>query len=177
MHSAGPAPRAGKVLLGALSTLGLTAAHHAYGAHRYGTPWRLHGALVAAGIGLALLAFFAVHRREPRSPSGRAAAWILALATLAFPVIAVGAFEGAYNHVAKNALFFAGAPWDVLAALFPPPAYEMPDDAVFEITGVLQVVPAAFAAREALRLVRALRLGARRERRLHLGPSRQGGTA
>jgi len=27
--------------------------------------------------------------------------------------------------------------------LFPPPRYELPDDAFFEVTGVLQVVPAA----------------------------------
>jgi hypothetical protein len=33
-----------------------------------------------------------------------------------------------------------------MTRLFPPPTYELPNDAFFEITGILQVVPAALAA-------------------------------
>lgn len=54
--SAAPNPHARALLLGALATLGLTAAHHAYGGIRYDTPWRLHGAVVALGMSPALLA-------------------------------------------------------------------------------------------------------------------------
>jgi hypothetical protein len=43
-----------------------------------------------------------------------------------------------------------------MARLFPPPTYEMPNDAFFEVTGILQVVPAALAAWH------VYRMGARR---------------
>jgi hypothetical protein len=58
----------------------------------------------------------------------------------------IGAYEGIYNHILKNILYYGGAEPHVLSALFPPPKYEMPNDAGFEITGVLQgvvVVPLA----------------------------------
>jgi hypothetical protein len=40
----------------------------------------------------------------------------------------------------------------VMVRLFPPPTYEMPNDAFFEITGMLQVVPAALAAWDVYRM-------------------------
>jgi len=58
----------------------------------------------------------------------------------------IGTFEGLYNHVVKNLLYFGGAPSALMLRLFPAPTYEMPNDVFFEITGVLQVVPAALAA-------------------------------
>jgi hypothetical protein len=85
---------------------------------------------------------------------------------VAFPVLAIGAFEGVYNHVAKDALFLAGAPRTLLLRLFPPPTYEMPNDPWFEVSGVLQVIPAAFAGLASLRFVRALRAGRRNRRPL-----------
>ena len=42
------------ILDGALATLFLFAAHHAYGAIHYETPWRMHGALLALPLGLLL---------------------------------------------------------------------------------------------------------------------------
>lgn len=164
-----PDPHARVLLSGALATLGLTAAHHAYGAVRYDTPWRLHGAFVALGIGLALAATSSAYRRHPDTPLGRFAGWTLAIMVLVFPVLVVGLFEGLYNHVAKDVLFLAGAPRDVLARMFPPPAYEMPNDAWFELSGVLQVVPAALACGALLRFVRALRMAARMVRPLRAG--------
>jgi hypothetical protein len=78
-------------------------------------------------------------------------------AAVLVPVLEIGLVEGVYNHVVKNALFLFGAPQRWLLQLFPPPRYELPNDAWFEISGVLQVVPAAFAARAALRLALTLR--------------------
>jgi hypothetical protein len=57
-----------------------------------------------------------------------------------------GLFEGLYNHVVKDVLYFGGATTGLMMRLFPPPTYEMPNDMFFELTGILQVVPAAFAA-------------------------------
>jgi hypothetical protein len=48
--------------------------------------------------------------------------------------------------VLKNALYFGGASPDLMNYLFPPPAYELPSDAFFEISGVMQVVPSSLAA-------------------------------
>ncbi len=161
--STGPAPQARALLVAAFATLGLFAAHHVYGAVRYATPWRHHAAVVAFWVGLALLTAFLVHRRRRDAPLGRLAGWALLVVAVAFPVLVVGLFEGLYNHVAKDVLFLSGAPPSLLASLFPPPRYELPDDVLFEVSGVLQVVPAAFAARAALRLARGLRGGAARD--------------
>ncbi|WP_242346049.1 hypothetical protein [Anaeromyxobacter terrae] len=165
MHDESPAPHARALLYGALATLGLTAAHHVYGGVRYGTPWRHHAAFLALGVGSTLVAAFVAYRRRPDSPLGRAAALAFAGIALVFPVLLIGGFEGLYNHVLKNALFLGGAPRDLLLAMFPPPKYELPNDAWFELSGVLQVVPAAFAALAALRFLRALRVGSGRGER------------
>ncbi|BDG05992.1 hypothetical protein [Anaeromyxobacter oryzae] len=164
-----PNPHARALLSGALATLGLTAAHHAYGAVRYATPWRLHGAIVALGIGLVMAGVSSVYRRHLDTPLGRLAGWALAIMVLVFPVLVIGLFESLYNHVAKDVLFFSGAPRDLLARMFPPPTYEMPNDAWFELTGVLQVVPAALACGALLRFVRALRAAGRMVRPLRAG--------
>lgn len=57
------------------------------------------------------------------------------------PFLGFGVFEGVYNHGVKDALYFAHASPDLMLRLFPPPTYEMPNNAFFEITGVLQIVP------------------------------------
>lgn len=137
------------VLLGAASTLALFAAHHAYGALRYRTLWRMHGAAVAVLFALPLYAAFSIERRR------RLAGWVLVALAYVGPVVAIGVFEGLYNHLTKNLLFFGGASPALLVDLFPPPTYEMPDDAWFEISGVLQIVPAFFTARAGLRWLRA----------------------
>ncbi|HYD40881.1 MAG TPA: hypothetical protein VEB43_08620 [Anaeromyxobacter sp.] len=140
----------------ALLTLLLTVVHHAYGAVRYATPFRAHGAAVALALA-GLLVVLARPRRASRGRGGQLAGWAAAHLVLLVPVLAVGAFEGLYNHVLKVALFLGGAPAELLRALFPPPTYELPDDVLFEVTGVLQVVPAALAAAAWPRFVRALR--------------------
>lgn len=156
------------LLFGALATFGLTALHHVYGGLRYATPWRLHGAAVALVLAVLLAGIHAAYQHKAGTPVGRAFGWALAMVALAVAVVAVGAFEGAYNHVLKDALFLAGAPRDLLLRMFPPPAYELPNDAFFELSGVAQVVPAAFTALATVRFVRALlatgRGGARRSR-------------
>lgn len=70
--------------------------------------------------------------------------------------MAIGLFEGAYNHLLKNVLFFAHAPESLLLRLFPPPIYELPNNVAFELSGVAQVIPAAFAGVATFRYVRDL---------------------
>lgn len=117
----------------AIAQLVLTSVHHVYGAQRYDTPWRLHVLLLSVP---AMLVIFAASRRE-------SARWVLVLVTLVVPVLAIGAFEGVYNHLLKDILYAAGAP---MGRLFPAPMYEMPNDAFFEITGVAQAFVGAGTA-------------------------------
>ncbi|QSQ23091.1 hypothetical protein JY651_49770 [Pyxidicoccus parkwayensis] len=138
---------AGRSLKASLAVLLLTSVHHAYGAFVYATPWRLHMVGVAAVTAGVLLGA----RRLGR---GGLAFAVFALTTLAVPVGMIGAFEGFYNHVLKNVLYFGGASPELMTRLFPPPTYELPNDFFFELTGVLQVVPAVMAV---LALLRAFR--------------------
>lgn len=145
----------------AVAVLLLTSIHHAYGAHVYGTPWRHHVVFVAVAAMLAMFGSLAVHRRDPSGPRGRLAWWAYVLTVLAIPVLMIGVFEGLYNHVAKDVLYFAHAPTAWMTMLFPPPTYEMPNDLFFEVTGALHVVPAALTAWYLARAVFAERTHAR----------------
>jgi peroxiredoxin len=156
--------------LTAVATLVLTSVHHVYGAHRYATPWRLHVLLVAIP---AIFVILASRRAILRTPSDAAARWIFALTTLLVPVLPIGAFEGLYNHVAKDLLFFHGAPASLMTRLFPPPTYEMPNDVFFEVTGIAQALSGAAAAWFLLRFARASTQGLGRsfhEAPLHVRP-------
>ncbi len=121
----------------ALIVLALTCIHHAYGAAAFDTPWRLHiilFAVPAAIIIVTLLYLAGAYRHETR---GRLALWAAALIILAFPVAMVGFYEGGYNHLIKNIVFFVGGE-DTARSLFPAPTYEMPNDTIFEVTGIAQ---------------------------------------
>lgn len=116
----------------------LTVFHHVYGGVIYSTPWRYHVAAVALPVMLVLILAYYVHRRDSQTWFGRTALWFFLVLTLLFPVAGIGLFEGGYNHLMKDALYFAGAPRILFDKLFPAPLYEMPDDVLFEVTGVLQ---------------------------------------
>lgn len=64
--------------------------------------------------------------------------WLFILLTLLPSMCMIGIVEGLYNHALKNILFFGGASTATLQRLFPAPTYEMPNDLLFEVTGVLQ---------------------------------------
>ncbi len=136
----------------ALIGLILTSVHHAYGAYVYSTPWRLHVVFIAGVTALVILGTFAAFRSHPSGWPGRAARWLFALTVLVVPVALLGGFEGFYNHVLKDLLYFGGLPLAEMVRLFPPPRYEMPNNVFFEITGVLQVVPAVLAAVQLYRM-------------------------
>jgi hypothetical protein len=133
-----PTLRAAKrATLSAAAIFAVTTVHHVYGAHIYNTPWRVHAAVVG-GLATALIA---TSLWLLRRHSGVVAFWTFILVTLLVPFLAFGVFEGAYNHVLKDALYFAHSSPRLMMRLFPPPAYEMPNNAFFEITGVIQVIP------------------------------------
>jgi hypothetical protein len=134
---------AARVVLSAIAVLLLTDVHHAYGAHVYQTPWRYHVLLLSLPATLGILWS---HRRLRRHPGDALARWVLGLTALLVPVLGIGAFEGFYNHLVKDVLYFHGASSALMDRLFPPPTYEMPNDAFFEITGVSQAILGAGTA-------------------------------
>ena len=124
----------------------LTSIHHAYGAYVYNTPWRYHAVPVAGVTAPLIFGALAVMRSNRSGVLRMLAQGLFAAGTLGVAVLMIGTFEGLYNHVVKNLLYFGGAPSALMLRLFPAPTYEMPNDVFFEITGVLQVVPAALVA-------------------------------
>ena len=150
----------GRALRWALALVALTSLHHVYGAVIYHTPPRYHAAAIA---GLAVAGMAAALRASRAAGDDRrnAASWwtFWGVNAVVFALL-FGLFEGAYNHLLKNILFLGGLPLHQMRVLFPAPIYEMPNDVFFEITGVLQVLPAAL---DAYWLGRLLRLRPRRQ--------------
>jgi hypothetical protein len=134
--------------------LGLTSIHHVYGAYVYRTHWRLHAVVLAAAAAVVIAGARAVMRSQ-NDALRRFGRRTLAVVTLTVPIAGLGLFEGGYNHLAKNLLFFGGASKAWLLALFPAPTYELPNDFLFELTGVFQVVPAVVAAWNLLAMLRS----------------------
>jgi hypothetical protein len=127
-----------KMLLASAGVLILTVFHHVYGAALYATPWRHHVAVLVLPVLLVLIFAYGVHQRQPQTWFGRASLWLFIVLTLLVPVGLIGLFEGGYNHLVKNMLYFGGVSRATFDQLFPAPRYEMPDDLWFEVTGVLQ---------------------------------------
>jgi SAM-dependent methyltransferase len=136
----------GRALLAGVAVSALTSIHHVYGAIRYDTPIRYHAAALAAVAVIAMLGALRVSRTRAGSAVGKAARWAFLGVNATVFVILFGAFEGLYNHVLKDALHLAGTPLALLRVLYPAPMYDVPNDWFFELTGALQVVPAAATA-------------------------------
>jgi hypothetical protein len=140
-------PTPSRAVLWSAAVLVLTALHHVYGAVRYETPWRYHAVQLAAVTLLLILGADGIRRARSGATAGRLAERALRALIWLVPILMIGGFEGLYNHVAKNVLYLVGLSPDWMNRLFPPPTYEMPNDLLFELTGLLQVPPAFLAAR------------------------------
>lgn len=111
----------------------LTSLHHIYGAWVYNTPWRIHIIFIGLPFMILSILFLVLYKRSQKSlflyiSSG--------LSSLFFGIL-IGVYEGGYNHLFKNLVFLL-ADKQTAVSLFPPPVYEPPGNAVFEITGILQ---------------------------------------
>jgi hypothetical protein len=126
-----------RIALSAGTLVALTSFHHAYGAWLYSTPWRLHAVFVAVPLlALQLAPLWWSRRRARPDVRTRVARWVVA-SVLLLLVVPLGLFEGGYNHAIKNLVFFTrGA--QVALQWFPPPTYELPNDLLFELTGIAQ---------------------------------------
>jgi putative ABC transport system permease protein len=155
-HAAQPgAPRtvaraAGALLIAVLAQALITIGHFLYGVHRYEDPGRLH-VVVPAVVSLALAAAAtAALVRWPR----RIVALVLAV-VVAVPFVGTfGIFHGAYSHLLKCVMWLAGAPPGTLQGLFDNPDFVVPDDVLFELSGIAGF---GLAILIAIRLVQVLR--------------------
>jgi hypothetical protein len=117
----------------------LTTIHHVYGAIIYNTPWRLHILMMSIPVIILTL----VLEQQLRKKDGGDKCfkfWAFYFISLVPSLGMIGVFEGIYNHLLKNIMFFGGAGDELLQTLFPAPTYEMPNDLLFEFTGVMQGV-------------------------------------
>jgi len=138
--------RLSRVTWYAYEILLLTSVHHAYGAYIYATPWRLH-AIVAAFAAAVLIGASAGVYGGYTGIRRTIAFWILCAVTFGFPIAMIGFFEGGYNHLLKNVLYFGGASRELMQTLFPAPTYELPNSVFFEVSGVAQLIVAILCAR------------------------------
>jgi hypothetical protein len=135
-----------RAAVSSVAVLMLTSVHHAYGAVVYNTPWRMQVVYLSVPTSALIAGLFYLGWRNRDRTSGTLSRWAAIVITVVIPVMAIGVFEGAYNHVLKNILYFGGLPIDVFRALFPAPTYELPDNWFFELTGCAQFFVALLAA-------------------------------
>jgi hypothetical protein len=117
----------------------LTVIHHIYGAVIYDEPFRQHAAIFAIPVILVLMATYAGVERMKSLMWRKVLLAIFLVVTVVFPLLAIGLYEGGYNHVVKNLLYFSGVPTHILDQLYPS-IYELPNDLVFELTGMMQLL-------------------------------------
>ncbi|AYD48335.1 hypothetical protein [Arachidicoccus soli] len=126
----------GRSLLTTGAVYVLTAFHHYYGAVLYQSPWRKDVVWQGGIIFLFCLLLLYLYKRFQKK------LYLMLYLLISFLVFgfAIGIVEGAYNHVLKNIFYFAGMNIGTWRKLFPAPAYEIPDNWLFETTGILQCV-------------------------------------
>ncbi|SEW39809.1 hypothetical protein [Chitinophaga arvensicola] len=127
----------GKVSLYSNILMILTSVHHAYGAVVYHTPWRMHILFMSVPM---ILVTLLLNRVLQQKADRSGWAWVFGSLVLLLSVMMIGTYEGLYNHVLKNVLYFGGLSARGMAMFFPPSMYELPNDALFEVTGMLQGV-------------------------------------
>jgi hypothetical protein len=103
----------------ASAVLIITSIHHAYGAYVYDTPWRYHAVFVAGVTAPLIFGALAVMRSRPSGLLRTLAYGVFVLGSLGVSVLMFGLFEGLYNHVVKDVLYFGGATTGLMMRLFP----------------------------------------------------------
>ncbi len=140
----------GQAVLAVLCVYIVTSAHHIYGAWLYETPWRTH--IAYQGLTWLLVSYLLLGLSYFWYP--RLFRWLFVVIAGFFFVLAIGFYEGAYNHLLKNVLFFSGVAEECLLTMYPPPKYELPDDLLFEVTGILTLAVSLWCLQTMIRMMR-----------------------
>jgi hypothetical protein len=122
--------------------MALTSVHHLSGAIVYKTPWRAH--VLFMSIPIIITVILTRFIQKTGNSAYKFLLWLYWVIILCTSVLLIGIFEGLYNHVLKNILFFSGFPEATLYKIYPPGAYEMPNDFFFEATEMMQGTIAVF---------------------------------
>lgn len=128
----------------------LTSIHHVYGAVIYSTPWRMHVIFLSAPVLVVTMILEYLLKRS----DNRFLFWLYSFVILVPSLGFIGLFEGIYNHILKDIMFYSGFSEETMLSMFPPPMYEMPNDFLFEFTGVLQGVVCALLTVAFFKLIR-----------------------
>lgn len=126
-----------KVTIYSIMLMGLTSVHHLYGAIIYNTPWRMHVLLLSIPVIIVTL-FLSRLLNKTKVTTNKYLFWVYWLITLLASITLIGVFEGLYNHILKNILYFGGLSGSLMNKIFPSGTYEMPNNFFFEITGMMQ---------------------------------------
>ena len=121
----------------------ISSGHHLYGAIAYDTMWRAGVSYWILAIVSVMCALLYLYWRCADRPSGKVALWLFSFGAIVFQS-GFAMFECVYSHVLKNILFFGGLSQDLLERIYPAPAYHLPDNLLFELSGLLQL--ASFAS-------------------------------
>lgn len=142
-----------KVTFWSILLMLMTSVHHVYGAYIYHTPWRMHVLLISIPV---IIITWLLYQALKRGKGHRAVFWLYWIVTLIPSLGMIGLFEGVYNHVLKNILYFTGGTRATLDNLFQPGIYELPNDFLFEFTGILQGVIVVPLIGQFIRLTRVV---------------------
>jgi hypothetical protein len=134
-----------KFFLAIMFLMGVTVFHHLYGAIIYPQIFRAYVAYFSVAVALLEYLTYKQSTKSTNKKKKRLFGVLFLLFAISVSMLLIGIVEGGYNHFLKNVLFFSGVKLDVLTKMFPPPEYEMPDNFIFEFTGILQFVVAIFA--------------------------------
>jgi hypothetical protein len=120
----------------------ITTVHHVWGAYLYDTPWRLHIVFIGVPIAAVFVGLLAYAAGRHGTGAGRIAAWLAIIIIAVFCSLLLGLYEGGYNHVLKNLVYFIHGP---VRWMFPDGVTGIPDDVFFEATGIAHL-PAGILA-------------------------------
>jgi hypothetical protein len=135
--------------LAALQTL-VTVGHFNYGAHLYDDPGREHVILPAIVFLAVAISLGAVYLWRPH----RWTLWLLGIEVAIVDVGLFGGFHGGFNHTLKDLFFFGGMAPERLAQVFDSPDFAVPDNALFELTGIAGLLVALAVTWLLVRLLR-----------------------
>lgn len=121
----------------------VTSIHHVYGAIHYETPFRLHIVFIGFFFLITALLFLLLFNIQKKG------AYFLTfiLISLLFFGLAIGVYEGGYNHLLSNILSFAGIGGN-----------HVPDSVIFESTGILQFFAGLFQIKYSIRCIKDFRM-------------------
>jgi hypothetical protein len=132
-----------RLALWTIALVTFTSIHHVYGGAVYATSWRIIMPIFFF-IPMLVLTLTLQYQASIRMSRILLLAYVLLCITIW--VIGVGVFEGGYNHLLKNVLYYSSASKELMVKMFPPEFggakfYETaPNDFLFESTGIATTI-------------------------------------